>query len=142
MKWFMFVILLLSGCAASATNTRENALVTEVTDGDTIVVAGGERVRILGINAPERGEKGYKEARAFLQENVLNKEVILESDGANRDRYDRLLRHVWHNSKLTAEALAHEGLARAKYFDKNQEYREQIAAAEQEAITAKKGLWR
>ena len=54
----------------------ENALVTQIIDGDTIAIEGGERVRLLGIDTPEKGEDYYNDAKAFLEERILMKENI------------------------------------------------------------------
>lgn len=71
------------------------AVVSRVIDGDTIDLETGERVRLLGINAPERGELYYEEARKALEDLLLEKEVVLERDEINKDQYGRLLRYVY-----------------------------------------------
>ena len=79
----------------------EQALVTRVIDGDTVVVdlAGVEEpVRVLGIDAPERGdEPGFTAATNFVQTAIssVNGQVYLVSGTRDRDVYDRLLREVW-----------------------------------------------
>ncbi|MCL1801216.1 MAG: thermonuclease family protein [Promicromonosporaceae bacterium] len=79
----------------------EPATVTRVIDGDTVVVdlAGvEERVRVLGIDAPERGdEPGFTAATNFVQTAIssVNGQVYLVSGTRDRDVYDRLLREVW-----------------------------------------------
>ena len=42
-------------------------LVTEVIDGDTIEIDGSNKVRLLGVDTPERGECYYPESKAALQ---------------------------------------------------------------------------
>jgi endonuclease YncB( thermonuclease family) len=71
--------------------------VARVIDGDTIELEGGERVRLLCIDTPERGQPGYTEATEFLRELVAGKAVRLEADPehVDRDRFGRLLRYVW-----------------------------------------------
>ena len=70
-------------------------------DGDAIDVesldGGTVRVRLLCIDTPERGQPGFKEATWFLRELVEGREVRLEMDPEHddRDRFGRLLRHVW-----------------------------------------------
>jgi micrococcal nuclease len=71
------------------------AFVTRVIDGDTIVLSSGERVRLIGIDAPEIGEPGADEATNFVREAVEGKTVWLESSGADTDRFGRLRRYVW-----------------------------------------------
>ena len=68
-----------------------------VADGDTIVLAAGERVRYAGINAPEvahDGEPGQPygdEARAFNNKLVMGRWLSFELAEESRDRYGRLL---------------------------------------------------
>lgn len=72
--------------------------VTQVVDGDTIEVSREgvvERVRLLGIDTPERGQCGYDEATALIAGLVTGRDVTLvEGNPDDRDRYDRLLRFV------------------------------------------------
>ena len=69
-------------------------LVVKVTDGDTIDLSNGETVRFSGINTPEKGECYYNEAKQALTELVLDKEVFIERDMTNKDKYNRLLRSI------------------------------------------------
>ncbi|MCL2227301.1 MAG: thermonuclease family protein [Oscillospiraceae bacterium] len=69
--------------------------VTRVIDGDTVEIYTGERVRFVGVDAPEVGEAGADEATAFVRERVLNQMVWLEADGNDTDRFGRLRRYVW-----------------------------------------------
>jgi len=75
-----------------------DSYVATVIDGDTIKLASGDIVRLLCIDAPEKGKEGYEEARDFLESLILNKEVILESDIEDKDKYNRLLRYVYLNT--------------------------------------------
>jgi len=72
--------------------------VVSVTDGDTLVVQRDgveERVRLLGIDTPERGQCGYDEATAAMTALVGGADVTLVVGSSDdRDRYDRLLRYV------------------------------------------------
>lgn len=72
--------------------------VTRVVDGDTVEVSRDgvvERVRLLGIDTPERGECGYDEATALVGDLVAGRAVTLVVGSSDdRDRYDRLLRFV------------------------------------------------
>lgn len=72
--------------------------VTRVVDGDTLEVTRDgvvERVRLLGIDTPERGQCGFDEATALVAGLVEGREVTLvEGNRDDRDRYDRLLRFV------------------------------------------------
>src|SRR5687767_8858842 len=67
--------------------------VTRIIDGDTRVVEGGDRVRLLDIDTPEKGQPCSANATARLAELIDGKEVLLEKRGEDKDRYDRLLRY-------------------------------------------------
>jgi len=65
-----------------------------VIDGDTVELASGRAVRILGIDTPEEGECGYDEATRRMERLVLGRRVALVRAGDDTDRYGRLLRYV------------------------------------------------
>ena len=125
-------------------------LVTKVLDGDTIIVEGGYSVRLLGIDADERGWPCYGAAKERLEELVLNKEVRLERDKADIDQYGRYLRYIFLTT-LDSESLAgrdkkninlqivEEGLAIARFYPENVKYKEEIIQAEKKARLAKIG---
>ena len=71
----------------SFSHALELSQVSKVIDGDTITLENGEKVRLIGIDTPERGQCYYKEAKLRLTELVLNKKVELEKDITNRDKY-------------------------------------------------------
>ena len=74
---------------------------TRVVDGDTIILGNGERVRLIGVDTPETkhtnkpGEYFVKEASAFTRSKVEGKDVRLEYDQQQRDKYGRLLAYVY-----------------------------------------------
>lgn len=96
-----------------------------VVDGDTIDVELGEvrvRVRLLGIDTPERGQPGYKEATENMRHLAQDREVRLERPtGANgkperdTDKYGRLLRRVYVGDVDLSQAQLDGGFARP-YF--------------------------
>ena len=103
----------------AASQPSEVWSVTGVIDGDTIDVTRdgrSERVRVIGIDTPERGICGYSEASAALRSLVGDRDVEL-SPGAvdDRDRYGRLLRYVDVNGADAGLALLEQGYAIARY---------------------------
>jgi endonuclease YncB( thermonuclease family) len=91
--------------------------VTDVIDGDTIDV-NGTRIRIVGIDTPERGECGYREATNAMSGFVSGKAVRLVAPGGgtdNADRYGRLLRYVEVGSRDVGLAMIERGFAIARY---------------------------
>lgn len=107
---------MLAGCAALAprevvADPGVAAVCLRVVDGDTIVLASGERVRLLCVDTPERGEAGFVEAREFLRLKIEGRAISLEADPAmrDRDRFGRLLRYVWCDGELVNAALVRAG---------------------------------
>lgn len=72
-----------------------NTTVSRVIDGDTIELGSGEKIRLICINTPEKNELGYENATEFLKSLVLNKQVRLETDKTDKDKYKRLLRYIY-----------------------------------------------
>jgi micrococcal nuclease len=93
--------------------------VTRIIDGDTLDVRRGsttERVRVVGIDTPERGECGFGPASNALSALILDEQVVL-TPGArdDRDRYDRILRYVDTGETDAGLHLIERGLAIARY---------------------------
>jgi micrococcal nuclease len=119
--------------------------VIRVIDGDTMVLNGDERVRLLGIDTPEKGEPFADSAAVFLAHLVVNREVTLKHDFRKRDNYGRLLAYVYVDDTLLVNtALVAEGLARVYLFPDDITNRPQIdglIAAQRQALAANRGVW-
>jgi endonuclease YncB( thermonuclease family) len=91
-------------------------LVTNVVDGDTVVVSTGHRVRLIGIDTPEQGQCGFEAASNALAALVFARPVTL-TPGARDDvdRYGRLLRYLDVGGVDTGLELIRQGLAIARY---------------------------
>jgi len=86
-----------------------NNTVIRVIDGDTFEIYSGESVRLICIDTPEKGEGGYDLAKEFLEGLVLDKEVRLEKDVSETDKYGRLLRYVWVDEVFVNKEIVKEG---------------------------------
>jgi len=121
---------------------KETGFVSKVIDGDTVVI-NGESVRLLGIDADERGYECYKQAKERLEEFVLNKEVKSEKDGENKDQYERYLRYLFVENKGEEIninlKLVEGGLAIARFYPDNKKYKIEILNAENNARKNKIG---
>lgn len=73
---------------------RPTVVVTDVVDGDTVDLANGETVRLVGIDTPEVGECGYERAKEALTRLALGRRVALGASDEDRDQYGRLLRYL------------------------------------------------
>ena len=94
--------------------------VIKIIDGDTVDVrstAGTEeRVRVIGIDTPERGECGFTEASTALSQITLNQQVSLVAGARDdRDRYNRILRYLDVGSTDAGLKLIEGGFAIARY---------------------------
>ncbi|UMG93548.1 thermonuclease family protein [Nocardioides sp. TF02-7] len=117
------VALGLAGCATGGAAevgrdveaSAPTYVVTYVVDGDTLELGNGERVRLVGIDTPERGECGYEKARDRLAGLVEGERVTLGESDEDRDGYGRLLRYVDLDGVDAGLELLEAGLARARY---------------------------
>jgi micrococcal nuclease len=136
------------------TGHTETARVVRIVDGDTIVVDrgnGDERLRYVGIDAPESVKPGTPvafmghEASAANAALVAGREVVLERDVSDRDRFDRLLRYVWLREGdawlLVNLELVRQGYASAVSFPPDVRLQDALRAAEQVARYSGLGLW-
>lgn len=120
----------------------ETAIVSEVIDGDTVKLQNGETVRLLGINAPEKGQPYYEESTNRLKQLIEGKEVILEKDVNDKDQYGRLLRYIFLNGENINVKLVREGLATVYIIPPNTKYEAELKEAENEAKNSKINIWR
>ena len=114
---------ILSKYSDTDCKVEERAVCTEVVDGDTIYLNNGEKVRLVGVNTPERGVEGYIASKLFLQKLCLNKEVGLDIDKSKHsDKYGRTLAVVIVDGKNVNEMLLKEGLAEVMYIPPSEFY--------------------
>ncbi len=116
-------------------------VVDEVVDGDTVVLQNGESVRLLGINTPEDDEPYADAATTQLEELVQGENVTLEQGRENRDRYDRLLRHIHYNGTHVNRALVAQGVATVYYPSGQDRYLDDLLDAEESARVEERILW-
>ncbi len=118
--------------------------VARVIDGDTIELASGERLRYIGINAPENTSQKEcfgQEATAANRQLVEGKQVRLEKDVSETDRYGRLLRYVYLDNEMINEILVAQGYAFASAYPPDVKYQENFSTQEKTARERGSGLW-
>jgi micrococcal nuclease len=125
----------------SSSNEKDEYLVTHIVDGDTFDISTGERVRMIGIDTPERGKYFYKEATNRLDELIGNKKVILIKDVSETDKYGRILRHVYIDDVWINKQMIEEGFARFVTFPPDVMHVEEFREAQKYAKKNKLGLW-
>jgi endonuclease YncB( thermonuclease family) len=128
--------------------------VERIIDGDTFVLEGGERVRIIGVDAPEVGEPFAGRATAFLAGLIEARPIFLEFDVGERDGFGRLLAYVYVEDSggawvaedgrgftQVSHALAAAGLADLMTVPPNVAYAEVFLDAVRAARDAGRGFW-
>jgi len=133
------IAALVLGIPAPAAAEFFEGRVVAVFDGDTIEVLVGHerrRVRLSGIDTPERGQPWAEKARQALARRVFDREVRVNDVGA--DRYGRTVGEVYADNVCVGCELVREGNAWVyrKYSEDRVLYQ-----LEAEARAARRGLW-
>jgi micrococcal nuclease len=131
--------------AAPPSESAESVTVASVADGDSFEVSTAdgarERVRMIGVNAPESGECLADEAREALRDLLDSGEVLLERDVTDRDQFGRLLRYVFADGVFVNQEVVSRGLALAGTFPPDVARQAELDAAEDAAQAASAGQW-
>jgi endonuclease YncB( thermonuclease family) len=140
-KWcleviFFSLILAVMGCSAN-----EDYKVVGISDGDTIRILKDNkevRVRLAGIDCPEKRQPFGTQAKNFTSEKAFGKNVKLNIVQQS-DRYGRVVADIiLPDGTNLSEELVKAGLAwHYKHFSKSQV----LADLEKEARENKRGLW-
>ena len=132
-------------CASSQSPVRQESgcVVRQVVDGDTFRCRDGRKVRLIGIDSPERkqGPFGSRAQQALLRMLPTGSQVQLEHDVTLTDRYGRLLAYVWAGPTLVNEAMVRDGWAVLYTVPPNVKYAERFSRAQNEARAQGTGLW-
>ncbi len=116
--------LVVAGSVVAATlidddrgSADSRAVVTQVVDGDTVVIDSGKHVRLIGVDTPERDTCGYEAATRAMRRMVEDRRVVLVNpDGVqDLDGYGRLLRFVDVGDRDAGLAQIRAGLGKARY---------------------------
>jgi len=151
------LIVILCGCATTRLYT-----VTKVVDGDTLILNGKKKVRLIGVDAPEsrinnKFQRDIKnsgctadqvlsageESKYFLSKFVNGEKIYIKLDGHKKDRYGRFLVYAFlkDNERSINETIIFEGYGVA-YTKYNFKYKERFLKAEENAKALKKGIWK
>lgn len=139
-----------SGCDGLAAGPKGR--VVSVTDGDTVLLDNGLKVRLIGTQAPKlpQGREDFpawpqaEEAKSRLEALVMGKDVEVRYGGEKRDRYDRVLGQLFvadASALWVQRQMVAEGLARVYSFADNRTCIADLMAAETTARTMRLGIW-
>lgn len=143
-----FWVLLLGALVAAASPAFAEK-VRYVIDGDTLILQNHQRVRLIGVDAPEISHRRYgkkgdpfgDQSRAFLASLVQGREVRLENGREEFDRFGRRLAYVYlPDGTFVNRKLVEEGMARA-YRKFPFEFRDEFIGLEKQAAHEQRGLW-
>lgn len=140
----------------------EKAKVLYAADGDTIWVdinGVEEKIRFVGVNTPELAKDGNpaefmaEEAKNFTSNALKDKEIYLEKDITDRDKYDRMLRYIWLKKptanptkedieeKTLNGILVKNGYAYSNYYKPDTKYQKYLDKLEKTAQDKSLGIW-
>lgn len=157
--YFVFCLLLFPTAAPAADVPPElagvlepapGAVATSVIDGDTLMLADGREVRLVGIQAPKLplGRKGFEawplaeEAKARLEHLTLGRHLDLGFGGRRGDRHGRVLAHLFDGEGRWIQGeMLRAGLARVYSFADNRAAIAEMLALEGAARQARRGIW-
>lgn len=150
-------LLLLAGCQSTGDSKGIAAQVQRVVSGHTLEVLNPtqqpaliERVRLIGIEAPDLKQQPWGAAAKNRLEQLISKmvaeqlvlqPVFLEPDVQEKDRSGRWLAYVWYDGMLLNEQLVKEGYVLAAPRSPNKKYDSRLARAQEYARIMGYGIW-
>lgn len=160
LKIFILAGLFFISGSLSGFSQNNPLAVTRAVDGDTLQLSNGEKVRLIGIDTPESSNNSKirrdakrtgrdakeiirmgKDSAAFTRDLVQGKNVMLEFDVRQRDKYGRLLAYVFLEDGTFVNAeIIKAGYAQTMTIPPNVKYQELLSKLQKEARGQKKGL--
>lgn len=145
----LFIWLLLLAACANGANDGSLVHVKQVIDGDTIILQNSDKVRFLGVNTPELGHGKFpdeplaNQARQYVKRKIQGRDVRLENERAQKDKYGRRLAQIYTQSGENIQTdLLERGLAFVVAVGEGGfDYVDSFIAAESKARRANKGVW-
>lgn len=118
------------------------ATILRVVDGDTYLLDDGHKVRLSGVNTPEKSERIGQLVKESVKQLLTGKEVTLTYGSTSKDHYGRLIAEVWLDGKSVPEILLSNGWAHLFIIPPGRPERyEALIAAQRDARKARRGIW-
>lgn len=132
-----------SGSGLQPTGETASCIVDRIVDGDTINCEPVGRIRLIGMDTPERGQKPFGPAAtaALTAMAPIGSELLIEFDIDRVDRYDRILGYLWKDGELLNWRLVREGFALLATYPPNVRYTDHFLTAQEAAREDAAGLW-
>lgn len=117
------------------------ARVVRVIDGDTVQLRSVGRVRLIGVDTPERGRCFDDAATRFTQARIGGRRVRYELGDDEKDRYGRTLAYLHRGGEMHNLALVQRGFAETLTIPPNDRFAKRFRRAERRARRDGVGRW-
>ena len=118
--------------------------IIRVIDGDTVELNGGDRLRLISVDTPEKDDPYYNEAKDMVKRAVLNKRGNIDFAGYRRDKYGRLLGYLYIDTLFINKMILDSGLGYLYLFKDTELKSKQtgiLLDAQRQAISNGIGIW-
>lgn len=115
--------------------------IEKVIDGDTVVTATAQKIRYIGINAPEVGQPFASDAATFNKQLVEGKQATLVFDVEQKDQYGRVLGYLFVGKTFVNGEMVKNGWAISDNISPNTTHLKDLLQDEQLAKNQCKGIW-
>lgn len=129
--------------SAAAQQPTKSCVISRIIDGDTIECVGKIKIRLIGVDAPEKAQKPFGAGAAVALAAIIpvGSTITLEYDASPRDRYRRLLAYVWNKSVFVNEQIVRAGWAIAEDYPPNTRHSKRLHIADSTAQAKRVGMW-
>lgn len=152
------IAIALSGCSSQARQISQQPAqppipttaaepVARISDGDSLVLRSGVKIRLCGIDAPEKSQPLGDKSKQALQQWIDRGKGKVTVQPIEQDRYGRTVAEVWINAPGDNAELINSGMVATGMAYHYEQYssscpnRAAIVAAESEAQKSKAGVW-
>jgi len=118
----------------------DQLVVKKVVSGECVKLSNGDRVRYIGVDAPDDGNIFFEESRQANKKLVEQKKIIIEYDARKSSDKD-LLGYVYTGDVFVNAQLLKNGFGIAYIVPPNQKYADLFISLQKEARKKRRGIW-